>query len=514
MSGAEAYRGKIVTREELHSLIGERPRERTVIMCHGTFDLVHPGHIRHLTYAKSKAAVLVASVTADVHVSKADYRPFVPQDLRALNLAALEMVDHVIVDPNPTPLESLAYLQPDLFAKGYDYTDGGVHPSTRKEMDVIESYGGEMLFTPGDVVYSSSALIEARPPNLGLEKLLVLLESEGLGFDDLRGGLEACQGLRAHVVGDTIVDTYVYCSPIGSSTSKTPTLSVKFEEQTDFIGGAAIVAKHLRAAGAEVSFSTMLGSDDLGAFVRAELALAGIEVHASVEPARPTTRKSNYFAGGYRLLKVDVVDSRRISDRTLEALCTRIAEVPADLVVCSDFRHGIFGKETIPRLVEAIPEGPLRVADSQVASRWGNILDFVGFDLITPNEKEARFALGDQDSVVRPLSEELFRRSGCRLLVLKLGDRGLLAYREHTDAHRNHFAIDAFADRVVDAVGAGDSLLAYAGLSYRATGSAVIACVLGALAAGVAVEQEGNQPVGPEQVLDKLARVERLLALA
>ena len=87
------YRRKVKTVDELCAALGPRPRDRTVVMCHGVFDLVHPGHIRHLVYAKEKADILVASLTADAHITKAQYRPFVPQDLRALNLAALEMVD-------------------------------------------------------------------------------------------------------------------------------------------------------------------------------------------------------------------------------------------------------------------------------------------------------------------------------------------------------------------------------------------------------------------------------------
>ena len=135
-------------------------------MCHGTFDLVHPGHLRHLMYARGKADILVASLTSDAHISKANYRPFVPQMLRAMNLAALEVVDYVIIDENPTPLENIAFLQPDFFAKGYEYFDGpgGIHPKTQEEMDVISSYGGEMIFTPGDVVFSSSRFIEQTPP--------------------------------------------------------------------------------------------------------------------------------------------------------------------------------------------------------------------------------------------------------------------------------------------------------------------------------------------------------------
>src|SRR6266850_1761960 len=88
---------KIKTAQEVAALIGPRPRKQRVIMCHGTFDVVHPGHVRHLLYAKSKSDILVASITADAHILKAAHRPFVPQDLRAINLAALEAVDYVVV---------------------------------------------------------------------------------------------------------------------------------------------------------------------------------------------------------------------------------------------------------------------------------------------------------------------------------------------------------------------------------------------------------------------------------
>ena len=89
----ERYRRKIKSRDELKAILGQRPRLKKAIMCHGAFDLVHPGHLRHLMYARSKADLLIASLTSDAHISKASYRPFVPQQLRAMNLAALEVVD-------------------------------------------------------------------------------------------------------------------------------------------------------------------------------------------------------------------------------------------------------------------------------------------------------------------------------------------------------------------------------------------------------------------------------------
>jgi cytidyltransferase-like protein len=87
------YQYKIKTTQELRAIIGPRPREKKVVMCHGTFDIVHPGHLRHLLYAKEHGDILITSLTCDQFVYKGEERPYVPQDLRALNLAALAMVD-------------------------------------------------------------------------------------------------------------------------------------------------------------------------------------------------------------------------------------------------------------------------------------------------------------------------------------------------------------------------------------------------------------------------------------
>jgi rfaE bifunctional protein kinase chain/domain len=503
------YRRKIKLPLELRALLGGFPRQQKVIMCHGTFDLVHPGHIRHLMYAKSKADVLIASLTCDAWIQKSDFRPFVPQDLRAMNLAALEVVDYVIIDQNPTPIENLKFLQPDYFAKGYEYREGRIPPKTQEELDTLSSYGGEMIFTPGDVVFSSSKFIERCKPNLLTEKLATLMDSEGITFDTLRGALEKFQGVRVHVVGDTIVDSYVHCAPISTGSSKTPTLSIRFERQVDYAGGAAVVAKHLRAGGAAVSFSTVLGDDDLKDFILADMAKCGIECRPVIDSTRVTTQKSAFIASGYRVLKYDRVDNRPVVGKTLEELQETFASSDADAFIFSDFRHGIFNRVTIPQLTACLPKGPLRVADSQVASRWGNILEFQGFDLITPNEREARFSLGDQDSVVRPLALELYKQANCKLLILKLGERGSITYRWAGDDVRAFFTLDSFAEEVVDAVGSGDALLAYATLSLVAGQGEVVASILGSIAAGIACRHDGNWQVTPGEIVERIDELEK-----
>lgn len=505
----DRYRHKIKTPEELRDIIGPAPRDEKVIMCHGVFDVVHPGHVRHLLYARSKADMLVASLTADIHIEKGKFRPHVPQNLRAVNLAAFDFVDYVVIDKNAKPIENLGIIQPDFFAKGYEYVAEGMPVKTAEEAEVLAKHGGEIVFTPGDIVYSSSELINTFPPSISNEKLLMLMEAEGITFETLRETLLQMRGKRVHILGDTIVDSYTECAMIGGQT-KTPTMSVLYQNKKDYVGGAGIVAEHVRAAGAEVVFSTVLGDDEHKDFVLEELAAHGVETKAVIDKTRPTTNKNAVVVGNYRLLKIDTLDNSSISDAVVQELSDAVANTDCDAVIYSDFRHGIFNKRTIPTLVKAIPGDKLRVADSQVASRWGNICEFKGFDLITPNEREARFSLADQDSGVRPLASALYEEAECKLLIMKLGPRGVLASRSKvSEASDAIFTIDTFVKNLVDAVGAGDALLAYSTLSLMVNDNPVVSTILGSMAAACECEYDGNIPIGPEDVLAKINETER-----
>ena len=511
------YKRKIKTKEELLDIIGERPfpsgrigQQMKTIMCHGTFDLVHPGHIRHLMYAKSKADILIVSLTGDAFIDKANYRPFVPAELRAMNLAALEVVDYVLTDDSPVPIENILYLKPDYFAKGFEYLNSN-NIKIQEEREAVQSYNGEIIFTPGDLTYSSSEIIEQSPPNLSHEKLGTLMDAHHITWNELEDALDSFHNIKVHVLGDTIIDTYIYCNTISSGMSKTPTISVRQEYIKSFIGGAAIVAKHLKIAGADVKFSTILGEDSLQGFVTNEICSNGINFHCTIDKNRVTTQKNVFISSGYRLLKVDKLDNRPISQSALNKLQESLNSDYFNAYIFSDFRHGIFNQETIPKLIDCLPTQGLRVADSQVASRWGNILDFKGFDLITPNEQEVRFSLADQDSVIRPLALELYKQAQCKTLIMKLGNKGILTYCAPSNSSGSFFSIDSFCENLVDPIGAGDALLAYSTLGMVATNSPVISSILGSFAAGVACEIEGNNPVTPEAVINKLERVENSL---
>ena len=215
------------------------------------------------------------------------------------------------------------------------------------------------------------------------------MEMNNFSFKDLKITIKNLKKHSVHVIGDTIVDSYTRTSLIGGQT-KTPTLSVLKKSQDDYIGGAAIVARHLAATGAKVYFSTVLGDDSLKNFVIDGLKNDKVAILPIIDNTRPTTNKNVIISSGYRLLKVDTLDNRPIFKKHMEQISKHIKKSNAKSIVFSDFRHGIFNKQSIPLFTASINPNVLKVADSQVASRWGNITEFKEFDIITPNEREAR----------------------------------------------------------------------------------------------------------------------------
>lgn len=495
---------KIYTLPKLIKLLEKKHKKQKKILCHGNFDVVHPGHVRHLIYAKSKADILIVSITADKFNQKGTYRPFVPENLRALNLATFEMVDYVTIDNNKTSINILNKLKPDFFAKGFEYSSNGLPKATKEEANTVKKFGGEMIFTPGDVIYSSTKLLRLSKPNIDNFRLSDLMKKNKITFDDLKKTLVKIKKIRVHVLGDTIIDTYTKTSLIGGYT-KTPTPSVLYQGEINYTGGAAIVAKHLKKAGANVAFTTVLGNDNLKNFIIKEMKKFNIKLNFILDKNRPTTNKNSILSNNYNLLKIDKVDNQPISTNIIDKITKIISKDKSDIFIFSDFRHGIFNKTSIPIFSSSIKKDVFKVADSQVATRWGNITDFKNFDLITPNEKEARFSLADQDASISNLTLQLNDQARSKNLILKLGERGLFSMGK---TNPNGFALPSFLkNNLVDAVGAGDALLAYASLSLFTSKSVVISSIIGSVAAACECEKDGNIVISPDEVLERLEQI-------
>ena len=188
-----------------------------------------------------------------------------------------------------------------------------------------------------------------------------------ISFQALKDTLKKFNKLKVHVVGDTIIDTYTRTSFIGGQT-KTPTFSVLYDKHTDYVGGAGIVSRHLASAGAKVNFSTVAGKDKYVKFLKKIMNNDNINLNLVIDPTRPTTNKNVIISGNYRLLKLDSLDNSPVSSDIVNQLSKYIKNVKSDAIIFSDFRHGIFNKDNIPKYIKNIKKGVFKVADSQVAA--------------------------------------------------------------------------------------------------------------------------------------------------
>ena len=159
--------------------------------------------------------------------------------------------------------------------------------------------------------------------------------------------------IKVHTVGDIIIDIYTRTSLIGGQV-KTPTISVLYQNDDKYIGGAGIVAQHLNSAGANVTFTSVLGDDDLKDLTLDHMKKSKIKMNAIIDKTRPTTSKNAIIANGYRVLKVDNLDNQPISKYILDKIIKKIKSTTSDIIIFSDFRHGIFNSDSVKLLTNAI----------------------------------------------------------------------------------------------------------------------------------------------------------------
>ena len=196
---------KILTRSELAAKAGDfRACGLVVVQAHGTFDLLHLGHVRHLEAARELGDVLVVTITADRFVNKGPGRPVFTEALRAEMLAALHFVTYVAIAEAPDAIDAINAIKPDIYAKGSDYQnpDGDVTGKIALERKAVEAYGGTVRFTD-EITFSSTELINRHFNQFEahVRAHLTELRDDG-GLSAILGSIQAIQDYRVVLVGD------------------------------------------------------------------------------------------------------------------------------------------------------------------------------------------------------------------------------------------------------------------------------------------------------------------------
>ena len=501
--------GLLVLRDEAHAA------GKTIVHCHGCFDIVHPGHIHHLQFARSLGDLLIVSVSGDTHVNKGFDRPLIPQDLRASSLAALECVDCVYVNDHPTALELIEALRPDVYVKGREYEQN--HDARfLKERETVVNHGGRVVFSSGEVVYSSTELIGTltRPDRFYDEKISRLRDRCGLSTNNLQSLLRRARGLRVVVVGDYILDRYHFCDATGVA-GEGPMLSLRPMQDRDYDGGAGVIALHLAGLGAQPVLVSALADDELSGQIAMRLEGQGVEMQCH-RGRREVVCKHRYLVDHTKLFKVDEGASTP-GDLQLEGLLAAkilAACEGAQAVVFCDFGYGMITPTLLDRLLPELRQRiPVLTAD--VSGRQNNLLRFREVDLLCPTEREVREAQQDFSSGLGAVVWNLLNTTNARQAIITLGKQGLVTFdgsprpmpqRLHSDY------LPALAPHAIDTLGCGDALLATASLALAAGGSLEAAAFLGSIAAALEAQEIGNQPITSERILAQLHQRDTLPA--
>jgi rfaE bifunctional protein nucleotidyltransferase chain/domain len=451
---------KLHSLEKLASILEPlRKQGRRIVLCHGVFDLLHLGHIRHFEQARQHGDLLVVTLTPDRHVNKGPNRPAFPEALRAEVIASLRCVDYVAINAWPTAIETIRFLKPDVFAKGSEFRnlqDTIGHVS--KEAEAVRSIGGEIVFTE-DITFSSSALINqylAQVPDQTKDFVAAFMRN--YSAEQVLQPLRQAIDKRVLIVGETIIDEYAYCEAIGKS-GKEPVMVSRYLRAERFGGGVIACANHTASFCEQVDVLTFLGDNgDQEEFVRSCLK-PNVTPLFRYKRGAPTIVKKRYVESylSQKLFEVYQINDEPLETDQDQELCATLKSIlPSyDVVIVADYGHGMISPEVIRVLCSRAPFLAVNTQSNAGNHGFNTISRYPRADFVSLAHRE--FALETRNR--RMSAEDMVRyvagKLDCPRIMMTQGKHGCLVYTPAEGLR----SIPAFTATVIDRIGAGDAVL-------------------------------------------------------
>jgi cytidyltransferase-like protein len=490
---------KFIPFNTLHRVIQKKKREGlTIVQCHGTFDLIHPGHIIHFEEAKALGDILVVTITAEQHVNKGPGRPYFNDDLRVKSLSNLATIDHVSVVPYPAAKEAIQAVCPNVYCKGKEYENpaidvtGNIHD----DLKTVKEIGGKVAYL-GSVIFSSSKILNQNFASFSesTNKLLQNLSSN-FSLKKFKNIVDNFSSLRVLIIGDLILDKYSTVSVQGL-TSKNRILSSRFISENIQAGGALAIFRHLREFTPHVKLLSLAGEEPwlkslLEKYLKKEEnwifldpSFTTIVKHRFVEPLSDGKELSKLFSVNY-------LDDEKASSKTNERISNKVAQYVKDfdLVLVADFGHGIMG-DKLRQIVQE--EAPFFALNCQTNSNnYGfNVINrqYQRADSFSLDQTEMSLACGKKEfdnlNELQKLSKQLnskygwFTRGGAETFGISPDE--------------THCVCESLENTVVDTVGAGDAFCSTASLAAASGLPLELATLMGQISGALAVKIVGNK---------------------
>ncbi len=491
---------KIVTLEELKSIVDDlKRRGMKIVHCHGCFDYLHFGHVKHFESAKKQGDVLIVTVTPDIFIKKGPGRPFYNQDLRLEFLSAIEHIDYVALNKWDTAVETIKMLSPDVYVKGKEVLNNRsidvIEQGTQKvsnlsaEEEVLKSLGGR-LFLTDEITFSSSSIVNQMTSIIPEEAKEYLNDfRKKYSVDEILKILNSLNEIKVLIIGDSILDEYVYVKTLGIS-GKEPMISYKFLNSEINLGGVFSVANNLAGFSENVSLISCIGNNTYE-IIESSLD-PSIERNLFVQKESKTIIKRKYL-DNYRLNKIFSVynvEELKINSETEEKILRYLEKNLSnfDMVMVSDFGHGIMTPAIINYLCKSDKFLSINCQLNAGNLGYNFITKYEKADFVSLNDREIRLPFQEKNSDVKIPIVKLSKYLNLNKINITLGKNGMIYYRDGNFSHS-----PSFITETLDTIGAGDAVFALTSMLAYKDVSPEILSFLGNCIGGIATRIMGNK---------------------
>ena len=502
---------KIFSLEKLQKIIAkEKVKKKKIVLCHGVFDLLHIGHIKHFKEAKKNGDILVVTLTPDVYVNKGPNRPAFNEKLRMEALASLDDVDYVALNLTPTATKIIYKLKPHIYCKGSDYKNHkkDISGQIKNEIRAVKNIKGKIIYTK-DLTFSSSKLIN-QYENIysDLQKLFIKKIKKKYTFSKIRSLIDSFKKIKVLIIGETILDQYIFCEALGKS-GKEPILALRDVDTEEYLGGAAAISRHLSTFCKQISLLTMVGEKGEHLENIKQRLPKNVNFKYIKKKNSPTIIKRRFLdkISNNKVLGVYTINDEILSGKN-EKLFNNILKktIPNfDLVIVSDYGHGLISKKSANLICKLSKYLALNAQVNAANVGYHSMRNYKNVDCVIINEKEIRHETRDRNSKIEDLMKSLTDQQNIKNLIVTRGISGSVLYNKKD---KKFNSCEAYAKTSVDKIGAGDAMLSIIALCLKSKFNGELALLAASLAAAHSVETIGNkEAINKTQILKTLDNI-------
>ena len=448
--------------KDLHQLLIDRNNIKTLVLCVGTFDNLHWGHLKYLQEAK-KLGTVVVSVSSDRFIKKGINRPIFNESQRLEMVSNLECVDYVVLNDAPNASELIKLIRPNIMVKGNEYKNKNT-PQLATEQVAMGDVEGTIRYL--DTQYASSSNIINRCMSNLPDQTNKYLEEfrKKYSFQEIQDEIIKSHKNKITIVGETILDEYISGTVLGKS-SKHPSLVFKFDQSNIYLGGIIAIARHLSTFVDTVEVISYLGEhEEYKEFIQGQLGSNTNIVYRTINKTNsPTILKRRYIDSYYnsRLFETYHINQELLSKQNEQELINLLPN-SGDIIV-ADFGHGLI----TPAIIEQFYARYTHIC-TNVQCNSGNF----GFNLLSKYYEGVYFAsvdtlelqvlMGDRTSHADKLVKQIFDKNWSPMyLTVTKGKAGSTLYNSFDN---NKYDCPAMGTKVIDSIGSGDCLYAISSL--------------------------------------------------